>query len=444
MKLTAIPIALCASIAGASAQEDTLLYRYRGETMTTSKYGPIAAFQKALDEKLQTCTPAGPHVVADGSFGPGTQNAIIRLAQCHSFSKPLPASSPARSGAITSMIWNELLPEESAPTPEQRANDLTLVFEATDYTALEFNYCQSRAPEKNGKTWLQGDPRCFSNDPCSFATWGPRGATVGGGQEIQKIIWQVDKSDTGLVSSAFGSEYAALKRLLSADRESGEVLLCAAFVVGSRRAAWKAAFDKLGQNATVRKVYDDVYLSSAADGAKMVNFFAVYAALKPLIGRDPTEIDYALFLDRATHGGSPNKSEQVQETIKALRAYIEKLGRTPTPAELRWQLTKALPVGNQARDRLGRDVVYVYDGLGESVGADAIDAWNDRGPFKASDFGLSDDRFIPTFVAQPGNGYDTEPRSDQATETDRKSCPNVVLNPQKPDTGKSVECSKRP
>ena len=89
-------------------------------------------------------------------------------------------------------------------------------------------------------------------------------------------------------------------------------------------------------------------------------------------------------------------------------------------------------------------MVYVYDGLGESVGADAIDAWNDRGPFKASDFGLSDDRFIPTFVAQPGNGYDPEPRSDQATETDRKSCPNVVLNPQKPDTGKSVECSKRP
>jgi hypothetical protein len=222
------------------------------------------------------------------------------------------------------------------------------------------------------------------------------------------------------VSSAFGLEYAALKRLLSADRESGEVLLCAAFVVDSRRAAWKAAFDKLGQNATVRKVYDDVYLSSAADGAKMVNFFAVYAALKPLIGRGPTEIDYALFLDRATHGGSPNKSEQVQETIKALRAYIEKLGRTPMPAELRWQLTKSLPVGNQARDRLGRDVVYVYDGFGESVGADAIDAWNDRGPFKASDFGLSDDRFIPTFVAQPGNGYDAEPRSDQATETDRK------------------------
>ena len=330
MNLIVIPIALCALITSAAAQEDTILYRYRGETLTASKFGPIAAYQKALDEKLETCVPAGPHVVADGSFGRGTQNAIVRLTQCSAFSKPLPANSPARSGAITSMIWSELLPSVPVPTAQQRANDLTLIFEATDYTALEFNYCQSRAPEEHGKTWLEGDPRCFSNDPCSFATWGPRGATVGGGQEIPKIIWQVDKSNASLVSSAFGTEYAVLKRLLSADRESGEVLLCAAFVDANRRAAWKTAFENLGSDASVRKTYDDVYLSKAADGAKMANFYSVYAALKPLIGRDPTEVDYALFLDRATHGGSPNKPEQVQATIDALRAYIEKLGRTPS------------------------------------------------------------------------------------------------------------------
>lgn len=99
------------------------------------------------------------------------------------------------------------------------------------------------------------------------------------------------------------------------------------FVDANRHAAWKAAFDKLGQSATVRKVYDDVYLSKAADGTKMVNSFDVYSALKPLIGRNPTEIDYALFLDRATHGGSPNTSEQVQEMIEVLKAYIEHLGR---------------------------------------------------------------------------------------------------------------------
>lgn len=433
-------------IVAAAAQDDTILYRYRDQTLTTSKYGPIAAFQTALNDVLQSCRPAGPHVVADGSYGAGTQKAIIRLTQCHTFSRPLPATSPARSGAITSMVWSELLPGTPSPTREQRANDLTLVFEATDYTALEFNFCQSKAPdepEKKGKTWLQGDPRCYSNDPCSFATWGPRGATVGGGQEIQKIIWQIDRSNAAIVSSAFGSEYASMKRLLSADRESGEVLLCAAFVDPNRRAVWKAAFDKLGQAADARTIYDEVYLSKAADGAKMVNFYAVYTALKPLIGRDPTEIDYALFLDRSTHGGSPNKLEQVQSTIDNLKTYISNLGRTPSPAELRWQLTKALPVGNQSRDRLGRDVVFVYDGLGSSIGPEATDAWEHRGPFKASDFGLSDDRAAKGFTAKPDNGYDNEHRSNQATAAERASCPTVVLNPQKPADGSFRQCSPR-
>lgn len=430
-------------LAPAAAQEDAILYRYRDQTLSTGKYGPIAAFQRALDTQLKSCSPAGPHVSNDGTYGAGTRQAISRLTQCHTFSKPLPSNSPARNGAITSMVWGELLPTTPLPTPEQRANDLTLVFEATDYTALEFNYCQSRAPEKNGKTWLQGDPRCFSNDPCSFATWGPRGATVGGGQEIQKIVWQVNKSNSAIVSASFGSEYDTMKRLLRADRESGEVLLCAAFVDSNRRAAWKAAFDKLGQEAIVRKTFDDVYLSKAADGAKMINFYSVFSALKPLIKRDPTEIDYGLFLDRSTHGGSPNKAEQVQQTIAILEAYIKKLGKTPSPAELRWQLTKALPVGNQSRDRLGRDVVYVYDGLGANVGADAVDAWQHRGPFKASDFGLSDDRYISTFTAQPGSGYDDEPRSDQASAADRASCPKIVLNPQSPKDGSFRQCTPR-
>jgi hypothetical protein len=341
------------------------------------------------------------------------------------------------------VLWGELLPSTPSPSPQQRANDLTLVFEATDYTALEFNYCQSRSPGENGKTWLEGDPNCYSNDPCSFATWGPRGATVGGGQEIQKIIWQLDQANSSLVSSAFGAEYDAAKRLLSADRKNGEVLLCAAFVNAERRAAWHSAFDKLGQDASVRRTYDDVYLSQAADGAKMVNFYKVYSALKPLIGREPTEVDYALFLDRSTHGGSPNKEEQVAAIIADLTAYIKAHGKAPSPAELRWQLIKTLPVGNQSRDRLGRDVVYVYDGLGNNVGADALSAWNHRGPFRASDFGLSDQRLIPTFTAPPGNGYADVPRGDAANAAERAACPKIVLHPLRPDSGEVVQCTKR-
>ena len=67
----------------------------------------------------------------------------------------------------------------------------------------------------------------------------------------------------------------------------------------------------------------------------------------------------------------------------------------------------------------------------------------ERGPFKAADFGLSDDRFVPAFVEQASYGYDAEQRSDQATAMDRASCPTVVLKPQKPDRNKLLQCSPR-
>jgi hypothetical protein len=434
-------IILCCAAEAAIAEEDAVLYCFRDHELTTSKYGPVATFQKALNEQLKSCSPPGPSVSADGAFGPGTQAAIIKFTKCHAFQHPLPPVSPAHQGAITSRLWSEILPAEAPPSPQQRANDLTLVFEATDYTALEFNYCQSRSP-KTGKLWTDGDDECYSNDPCSFATWGPRGATVGGGHEIQTILWEVNETDAQEVSSAFGSEYDAAKRLLAADKESKEVLLCAAFVDPDRRKAWKNAFFKLGHSAKVRTIYDQVYLSKAADGEKMLQLYAVYKALRPLIGRDPTEIDYALFLDRATHGGAP-KADEVDDLVSELSDYIKSTPEKVSPAQLRWKLIHNLPVSNQQRDRLGRDVVYVYDGLGNAVGSDAIKAWKERGPFKASDFGLSDERFVPTFVATPANGYGRAPNRDAATQSERDACPSVVLHPIHPSTGTVVVCSPR-
>jgi hypothetical protein len=126
---------LVASLSCEAAEEDTVLYRFRNETLRTSKYGPIAALQKALEQGLQACTPPGPHVSSDGAFGQGTSTAIKTFARCHHFSQPLPQNSAARTGAITTLLWKELLPTSAAPSAEQRANDLTLVFEATDYTA---------------------------------------------------------------------------------------------------------------------------------------------------------------------------------------------------------------------------------------------------------------------------------------------------------------------
>ena len=75
-------------------------------------------------------------------------------------------------------------------------------------------------------------------------------------------------------------------------------------------------------------------------------------------------------------------------------------------------------MGNQKEDRLGRDVVYIYDGMGTKVGQEAIHAWEKRGPYLASDFGLSDERFISNYVATPANGYGGVEKKNAATAGD--------------------------
>ena len=327
-----------------------------------------------------------------------------------------------------------------APTADARAQDLTMVFEDTDFTDLEFNYCQSRSPT-TGKTWAAGDPECYSNDPCSFATWGPRGATVGGGHEIQTILWEINQKKPDIVNSAFGGESATLDRLLDADKESAEVILCSAYADPQRRKSWKDAFKKVGKEALVHSIYNGVYMSTAADGAKMLRFYKLYHNLKAVLGRDPTEVDHAFFIDRSTHGGVPS-ADELPSLTKQLTDFINDSDPKPSPAQLRWKLAHLVPVGNQKEDRLGRDVVYVYDGMGTKVGTEAIHAWEKRGPYLASDFGLSDERFVPNFVATPANGYGGIQKKNAATAGDRASCPAIVLRPINPNSGKTVICSQ--
>jgi hypothetical protein len=424
----------------AQASEDSILYRFRGENLRTGAYGAVAKFQAAMNEKLATCLSPNNPVKADGVFGAGTQTAIKRLSTCYKFEPPLSSDSAAFQGAITTQLWKAVLNGAPVPSADARAQDLTMVFEDTDFTDLEFNYCQSHS-SKTGKTWAAGDPECYSNDPCSFATWGPRGATVGGGHEIQTILWEVKQRKPDIVNSAFGGEIGTLDRLLDADKESAELILCSAYADPQRRVSWKDAFNTLGKEAIVHSIYNGVYMSTAADGAKMLRFYKLYQNLKSVLGHEPTEVDNAFFIDRSTHGGVPS-ADELQTLTRDLTDFIAQSDPKPSPAQLRWKLAQLVPVGNQKEDRLGRDVVYVYDGMGAKVGQDAITAWENRGPYLASDFGLSDERFMQNFVATTPNGYEGIQKRNAATTEDRATCPAIVLRPINPNSGKTVICSQ--
>jgi hypothetical protein len=111
----------------------------------------------------------------------------------------VPANSPARQGAITEAVWSLVMPGVAVPTLDQRVSALVLTFEATDFgVPPEWNFCQD-GPHDNP---MAPNFVCKNkSDPCSMLTWGPRGATVGGGREIQWVLWLARQENATLIDS---------------------------------------------------------------------------------------------------------------------------------------------------------------------------------------------------------------------------------------------------
>src|SRR5215217_7935109 len=57
-----------------------VLYAYLGRTTKDSRWGKVALFQGALSDRLTAC--GKPGLVADGQYGRGTRDAIVRLTGC--------------------------------------------------------------------------------------------------------------------------------------------------------------------------------------------------------------------------------------------------------------------------------------------------------------------------------------------------------------------------
>jgi hypothetical protein len=415
----------------AEGTDQAILYRTDGKVINLGKFGSFALFQQQLFDKISSCGAGDSSTYgnADGKFGKATSRAIVDVQLCYPFGPAL-AGGPAADGkAVTAGLWEMVLPGGAKPTAAERANALTLVLEATDYDAMQYNFCQSRNPQ-SGKTFLGGDPYCFSNDRASFITWGPRGATAGHGAEVQRILALAEREQTGTLATAFGSEADTIRRLLSASTNSRMLILCAVWIDPVRRAVVSDGFKHLAKDANVRKAYGQVYDSVDADGYKIARFFRLYDKLQPLIGRKPTEIDLAFFIDRATHGGVP--PADASGTLSALQAFLATAGSQSTPAQLRRKLAGLLPVSNQKVDRLGRDMIYIIDDPSVALTTSERKAWKARSGIKASDFGLSDSRFIDAYKAGPSVGISTTLNQENVTAAEKGTCPAEVQNPRKP------------
>ena len=412
-------LTVCQAAFFAQTPPDAVLYSFGQSQLFDGKFGKLAAAQQAASAALMRC--GKPGLVADGRFGQGTANAIKLLATCPALKPRLPMGSPAFQGAITAALWRLLLPASPAPTAEQRAQTLVLTYEATDYDSLEWNFCQSRGPD--GTRWSPDDPTkpCFSNDPNSYITWGPRGATAGGGKEVQWIIWRAERQDRALVNAAFGAEATAARKFITLDNGSARQFLCEIFANNARKALWTNAFAAFGKASSVRRLYDRHYLSLVSDGAKMKNLYRLYE----LLGVSPTEIDYGFFLDRATHSSPPAPDAAV---VAKIRQWLATNQVPPTPANTRRAFASSFPTSNQTADRLGRDVAFFLDAVTEAGLTPAERAaWQNRNRLSAANVGLSDERPAPALSVTTDNERPNFNGTYTATQ-----CSASVLNPQRP------------
>jgi hypothetical protein len=417
--------------------------RYR---IDAGKYSPFATFQGNLQRILDDCGKSTPHVVAPGEaprgrIGTETRLGIQRALDCAALAQ-VPADSAARSGAITEAVWRAVMPDVALPSLRQRTEAMVLSFEATDFGEKpEWNFCQ----DSKSQSARDFDPRapgavCYNeSDPCSFLTWGPRGATAGQGREIQWILWLAWKRAPAEVERAFAGEFPNVVRFfgLKGDQQNTckhgapvELFMCAVWFDPARRKVWENALTELGRRPAVRDSYAQVYALQEFDGGKLQAFFEQWQRL----GLSVSEIDYAFFVDRITHLGGPLDEGESGEH-GSLRACMaddhQALNRN---GAARRCLARVQPHETQPDIRLARDVAFYLDSYPEGVlSRKEIKAWAEYVPLSAEyNFALSDANPVQLEPAPSFHSLGADlpfPLTSNLTKAEMTACPRSVLFP---------------
>lgn len=152
------------------------------------------------------------------------------------------------------------------------------------------------------------------------------------------------------------------------------------------------------------------------------------------MGLTPSEIDYAFFLDRATHLGGP--PEDHPATVRTLSACLQE-ERSKAVSEngaARRCLSRMQPHETQPLYRLARDVAFYLDSYPEgALSKEEIDAWGGYVPLSAVyNFRLSDTASYQLGEAPPLSslgGDVPKPDSDELTPAEIKGCPTSILTP---------------
>ena len=436
--------AQCLPCAAQVAGSDEVIIDSTRYDVLTGRYSVFAKFQARLQQVLSACGKTAPVIVPIGEQPGGkvdapTRQAVQAALGCDAL-KNVPRESAAKEGAITRAVWRAVMAGAPLPTLRDRIDALVLSFEGTDFAeSPEWNLCADNAKD-------QSDPKkpgfvCFNaSDPCSLLTWGPRGATAGGGREIQWVLWLTMKDDPSLLQKVFGSEYQNVRRFLklagggeeSTTCEEATPLkrfMCAVWVDANRRQMWDKALVELGSSPVVRKNYTQLYTYDEFDGGKLGALFELWKDLDLVV----SEVDYAFFVDRATHLGGP--PDDTAATVKHMTACLLQQGKALNRnGAARRCLAKVQPHDTQPEYRLARDVAFYLDAYPDNaLTKTEISAWAGYVPLSATrDFGLSDERTVeleeaPSLTERWPQGPTAT--STEVTSEEIRACPATVLSP---------------
>lgn len=416
---------------------DTVLIQPDRIALRVGTHSVVATFVERLEQHAPSCSasnalPRDP----PGIFGAATMQRIAAAVTCLDGATASPRTYPA----LTAELWQKLAPDLPLPTLKDRVDALTLSFEATDFADPPiWNFCQDTKSSTDRAAAVIAGATCFNHtDPCSMLTWGPRGATAGQGAELQWVLWNIHRSAPGMIAQAFGNEAAAVRRFVrlvppnpvACDGTSPlEHFMCAAWIDPERRKAWEQGLVKLSRSAIVQRIYSDIYSAHEFDGYKLESYMSLWRRLSI----PPSEIDYAFFIDRATHVGAP--PEPALQTEQAIQACMADTKDAKTRhAAARRCLALHHPHATQPIDRLGRDVSYYRMQFADgALTANELTTWDRHIPIDAgAAFGLSDDRPAPANLVQAPLPADARPPRDLTElEHDELSCPLRIRAPER-------------
>ena len=180
---------------------------------------------------------------------------------------------------------------------------------------------------------------------------------------------------------------AALLRSLAKPVSAADKTALRREFCGDAYRVWYRAFRTLGEQQPVREAFDAHY---TAQNRRIVAGFSRLYTERAL---PRTETDWAFFLDRAT---------QFSTDMALAGAGLDTLETAATPARRRLAISRAHRPKRDCPERanglcvgwltrVGRDMSYVVDALGEGVmTAEEATAWRGYGMRRASSLGLDD------------------------------------------------------